>query len=514
MSSAWPTRSVLIAGLILVLLGLHHQTFLSMAQSWISNSTYNHGFAIPLIAAFFAWQRRGVARDRSADVWWLGLVCVAALSGLWAIATLINVQVIAQLASVAIVSAIVLSMAGPTQALVFALPLGYLLFAVPFGEGIVPLLMVWTADFTVGALDFVGIPVVRDGLFFSIPSGNFEVAKACSGVRYLLASAAAGFAFAFITYNGWKKRLVFILAALIVPIVANGLRAVGIVLIAHYSEMRFATGIDHFIYGWFFFSMIILAMFLVGGHFADSHVGSEISLMPAADAEPFGRVEEHRRLGFTALLIVLLMAAGPAFVQYRAYTVDEPRPSLPEAAELGGRWSGPVASELDWQLDFKGAETTIAGAYRGSDATVQVRIAAYGNQTQGAELVNSENRIAREDRWRIIDQGLISVPSKVIPVVRAARISAAGQSYLVWYWFQQGRETTTSNYSAKWLEMMAIPNPSPAMVLAVGVSAPYDEAQQVLAGFLQDAAAALRDCVASLEVTSGCVMPEVPASKP
>lgn len=514
MISPWPTRNLLVVGLVLALLGLHHGTFFSMAQTWMSNSTYNHGFAIPLIAAFFAWRQRGVARRHPADVWWLGLVCLAGLSALWTIATLINVQVIAQFASVAIVSAIVLTMAGPTQALIFALPLGYLLFSIPFGEGIVPLLMVWTADFTVAALDLAGIPVIRDGLFFSIPSGNFEVAKACSGVRYLLASTAIGFAFAFITYSGWKKRLLFILAAIIVPIFANALRALGIVLIAHYSEMRLATGIDHFIYGWFFFSIIILTMFLVGGRFADSHTENEIPFA-VTDTAPSGKALHVRGLVLTGLVILALMAAGPSFVHYRAFSVDVPRLALPEAAEIGRRWTGPMGSKLDWQLDFKGAESTIAGVYQGSGAQVEVRVAAYGNQTQGAELVNSENRIALTDRWRIIDEGRLGhEPSTAIPDVRAARITAEAQSYLVWYWFQQGQDTTTSLYTAKWLEMLAIPDPSPAMIVAVGVAAPYDEAQQVLAEFFKEAAAALRACVSGVDAAPGCVVPEVSAFEP
>ena len=83
---------------------------------------------------------------------------------------------------------------------------------------------------------------------------------------------ATGTAFAFVAYTDWKKRVLFILAAIVTPIIANGIRAFGIVLIAHYSNMQLAVGVDHFIYGWFFFGIIMLLLFWVGSQFADHDV--------------------------------------------------------------------------------------------------------------------------------------------------------------------------------------------------------------------------------------------------
>jgi hypothetical protein len=49
-----------------------------------------------------------------------------------------------------------------------------------------------------------------------------------------------------------------------VPIFANGMRATLIVLIAHYSDMKLALGVDHFVYGWVWFGIVMLAMFWIG----------------------------------------------------------------------------------------------------------------------------------------------------------------------------------------------------------------------------------------------------------
>jgi exosortase len=135
-----------------------------------------------LIAMFFAWQRRGKAASVQAETWWPGLALVAGISAIWTISSLINVQVIEQFAAIAIISAIFVTLYGPQRTRVFALPLVFLFFAVPFGQGLVPVFMEWTADFTVGALRLFGIPVLREGLYFSTSSGSFYVAEACSGV--------------------------------------------------------------------------------------------------------------------------------------------------------------------------------------------------------------------------------------------------------------------------------------------------------------------------------------------
>ena len=71
-------------------------------------------------------------------------------------------------------------------------PLAYLLFAVPLGDFLVGPLQDVTAVFTVWALQLTGIPVYLEGRFFYIPTGAFEVAEACSGIRYLIASLALG----------------------------------------------------------------------------------------------------------------------------------------------------------------------------------------------------------------------------------------------------------------------------------------------------------------------------------
>ena len=164
---------------------------------------------------------------------------------------------------------------GTRLAGLLAFPLGFLLFAVPVGEGLIYPMMNFTADFTVAMLRATGIPVFRDGTFFSIPTGDWSVVEACSGVRYLIASVTLGALYAYLTYTKLWKRLLFCLFAIAVPVLANGLRAYMIVMIGHLSGMNYAVGVDHLLYGWVFFGMVITVMFFVGSFWRDPIVDTE-----------------------------------------------------------------------------------------------------------------------------------------------------------------------------------------------------------------------------------------------
>ena len=88
--------------------------------------------------------------------------------------------------------------------------------------------------------------------------------EACSGLRYLIASLTLGFLYAYLTYRSLARRAIFVAVSVIVPIVANWLRAYMIVMIGHLSGMQYAVGVDHLIYGWLFFGVVMLILFWIG----------------------------------------------------------------------------------------------------------------------------------------------------------------------------------------------------------------------------------------------------------
>src|SRR2546423_1258251 len=85
--------------------------------------------------------------------------------------------------------------------------------------------------------------------FVRFPTGSWWIVEACSGLRYLIASAMVGMLYAYLAYRSLSRRIAFVAASLAVPILANWLRAYMIVMIGYLSGNRLAVGIDHIIYG-------------------------------------------------------------------------------------------------------------------------------------------------------------------------------------------------------------------------------------------------------------------------
>ena len=248
---------------VALLLAWNAETTRSIVSIWYRSETYAHGFVIVPIVVWLIWRDRArLATVPIQPTLWplVGLVIVG--FG-WLVAELASVVGGSQFMLVAMIPLAIWAILGTAVVRALAFPLGFLFFAVPFGDFVVPILMDWTADFTVMALRATGVPVLREGRNFAIPSGNWSVVEACSGVRYLIASLVVGTLYAYLTYRTISRRLAFVGLALLVPLIANWLRAYMIVMIGHLSENRLAVGVDHLIYGWVFFGVVMGLLFWI-----------------------------------------------------------------------------------------------------------------------------------------------------------------------------------------------------------------------------------------------------------
>ena len=263
-------RSLIVLALALAWAGyLYRDAADAMLVIWQRSETFNHCFLIPPIVAWLIWRKRAVLATMQPAPSFPAVFLTIGAGAAWLAGQLAIVNALTQFAFVAIAVASVPALLGFRVASAIAFPLAFLFFSVPFGEFVMPQMMELTADFTVLALRASGIPVYREGLQFVIPSGNWSVVEACSGVRYLIASFTVGTLFAYLNYRSPGKRLAFMLVSLAVPIVANWLRAYMIVMLGHISNNKLAAGVDHLIYGWVFFGVVIMIMFAIGSKWSE-----------------------------------------------------------------------------------------------------------------------------------------------------------------------------------------------------------------------------------------------------
>jgi exosortase A len=387
----------------IVILALYWETAASIVAIWIRSETFTHGFLIVPISLWLAWRDRDKVAATAAQPWWPGIALVALFGALWVVASAADALGVRQFALAFLLQATLVTIVGLRMARVLAFPIAFLLFAVPFGEIFVPPMIEWTADFTVAAIRASGVPIYREVNQFVIPTGKWAVVEACSGVRYVIASFMIGTLFAATVYRTWPRRSAFLAASILVPIVANWLRAYMIVMLGHLSNNRIATGVDHIIYGWIFFGVVMLLLFWVGSFWREDvrvdRVGTG-ALQPAKAASPPSRF-------FAAALAAIVVAAvaqplGGA-VQRSAASVA---PTLP-AIEAAKGWSPTSETITDWTPKFSGQAAGLAQAYAKGNRRAGIYIDYYRAQRSGHELITSGNVLVGpgNNRWKEISRG-------------------------------------------------------------------------------------------------------------
>ena len=70
-------------------------------------------------------------------------------------------------------------------------------------------------------------------------------------------------------YRSPGRRLAFIGASIVVPLLANWLRAYTIVMVGHLSNNRLMTNDDHIVFGWVLFGAIMLLMYWWGARWRE-----------------------------------------------------------------------------------------------------------------------------------------------------------------------------------------------------------------------------------------------------
>lgn len=394
---------------LLAALLLYRGTLAEMVATWARSGTFMHAFLVPPIAAWLVWRRReALAALAPRPSPWM-LLPMAAVAGVWLLGELAAVNAATQAALVALLVLAVPAVLGLAAARLLLFPLGFLFFAVPIGDFMVPTLMAWTADFTVAALRLTGIPVYREGQQFVIPSGAWSVVEACSGIRYLMASLMTGVLFAHLSYRSLHRRLIFAGVSIAVPLLANWLRAYLIVLLGHLSSNELAAGADHLIYGWIFFGVVILLMFMIGMRWSESEAAaspapSDPSPAAAASAQPGRRRSAWPVAALAAALLVL--PHGLLWRIERSERADRP-PQLAGLVTPTAGWRAGTTLPTDWKPAFRHASAELNLGHARRDGSVALYVGYYHRQGGEAQLVGSGNRLVSPDdaRWTQVAAG-------------------------------------------------------------------------------------------------------------
>jgi EpsI family protein len=314
-------------------------------------------------------------------------------------------------------------------------------------------------------------------------------------VRYLIASLMVGVLYAYLNYRSLRRRLAFVAAAIAVPIVANWVRAYLIVLLGHLSDNRLAAGVDHLIYGWIFFGIVIVLMFLVGRRWADAEVGTpqpvQHAIVPAAGVP---------RTPWFAAATVMLIAVVPHAAERGIVAAERVAPPRLHAPSIES-WRPSDTPVADWTPAFS-PSASVHHRYAAPDGrVVGLYIGYYRSQGRDHKLVGSGSALVRigDERWRQLSSGRAAVPAIDDAVDVRTAVLAGGplgeeRRLRVWQLYWVNGTWTASDVGAKlygvWHRLRGRGDDAAVVVLHAGGDDPR-QADALLGEFLRENLAAI-----------------------
>jgi exosortase A len=485
---AWRAALVRLAAAGALLLAVFWADWSAIAlQAW-DVSTYNHILLVPLILTWLVWQRANQLIRLEPTIWWPGLLMLGTAAFLWLLGAFSGLNLARQAGVVAMAATIVPLLLGPRVAAGLIFPLFYMIFLIPCGEELVTILQTLTAKITIALVHWSGIPAEIAGVFIHTPAGLFEVAEACSGVKFLIAMIAFGTLMANVCFVRWRRRAALLAACVVVPILANGVRAWGTIYAAQIFGVEAAAGFDHIVYGWIFFGVVITLIIAGSWRFFDRPIEDPMIDEDAIAANPSLARLSALRMGtpamFAALIAVLL---GTQAWAYAADRMEAPLPRTVSLRSVPGWTHVDYRPQLWWEPRASGAAHRLLGSYADvKGRRVDVFYALYASQREGSEAGGfGEGALTPGSGWSW------QAPAEPTAGAHAERLLGNGQvGRVALTWYRTGELLTGSNARLKLAAMadrLALRERPTVLLILSAEDAPGEPAADTIHAFVEAA---------------------------
>lgn len=401
----------------------------TLIDKWLHSGTYSHGLFVVLFSGFLIYsKKRQIAQCLPHLMEW-SLVGLLLCGLLWFFSHLVQVQLGAQLAIVGLLIGSVALFWGKSIFSQLSFPLFFLLLVLPIGYELIPLMQWITTHCIQGGLWLFTIPAWIEGNFITTSAGLFEVGPSCSGLRYVLAIFA--FSLVYCHWQSWamKHRLLFVSSAVLIAIAANGLRAACIIIWAVYTDTYYAIAFDHEVYGWIFFSFILISILGIARFFPKS---PPILLQKISNHPCLLIYKQYTLLRLGNALMLALMCVTAAL-----YASSLQSKRLFNAAEidliqLPQRMAFEATSERVWPVHYVGATRIIHQGYWVNNQPMTATLVLYSVQPPNQSLVQFQNKPYQPEQWIVVEDGFFAIQDKTYHRIQLKR-GLERKTLITWY---------------------------------------------------------------------------------
>lgn len=235
--------------LLVLLLASFIPIYPHLVWTWLNHSDNSHGILVPLVSAYFIWQKR--EKLRSAQVShsnWGGVILLVSM-GLYLVCYTGAVTVVSRAMIVSSLVGLVLFTLGGEYFRLLTFPLLYLFFMVPVPDSILGLvsfpLQLFATRISTFIIQLFSFPAYREGNMLYFAQTQLEVAEACSGIRSIMSFGMLSFIFAYMMDKIWWKRIFLVASTIPLAFFANIVRVTGTGILAHFYGDKVASGFLH-----------------------------------------------------------------------------------------------------------------------------------------------------------------------------------------------------------------------------------------------------------------------------
>lgn len=452
-SLGWPVALLLVAILYLAVLVVYRNTALSLFEIWMSSNLYGHGPLVLPTAIFLMWLRRRRLAALAAHCSLTGVALVALSALIWLAGEAASINLLRHLGLVAMLPALFAAILGARIARANIFPLAYLLFAVPVGGELIPILQEFTGVAVATILVLTGVPAFLEANFLVIPDGRFEIAEACAGARFLIASVAVAVFGSDILFRSAYKRVLFIAGAVAIAIIGNALRAYLIVVVADWRGLEAGIAFDHVTFGLAFLGVILALLFALGLLFRDRDAIEACT--PRRAKLRHGQLQPMRRKTAGVAAGALLFGLAPNVFLYASEPSEAPAAAVVRPAINSDVWRPATAAAPEWHPVIAGADAELTQTYTSSAGAIDLHVTYFAFQRQGGEAVNEAHRYAGAPPWRETarTQAAFTLAGQTLRLPCATITDGAAQRLACHFFWVDGVATGTAA-TAKWRQLL------------------------------------------------------------
>lgn len=426
---------------ILVWAALFWEGIFTAFEIWWGNEIFNHCLFVIPTSAYLIYQKRAVLLSKTLKPTLIPLLFIIPLCILYVLGTVGDIQIAMHVSAFTLIPLLIWAVIGHGAAKSILFPLAFILFSIPIGEQLIPHLQKITADGSVALLNSVGVPLYRNGLYIEIPAGRFLVAEACSGVSFFIVSIVIGSLFSYLSFVSSTKKIIFVGISVVLPIVANIIRVFGIIYIAHKTNMEYAAGADHLIYGWFFFAFVLICLLGIGELIRDKSIPS------TKNAElSYGCIcSDNKKLLTTYTILLAFGIWGWSYSTFQPKIVD----SALGSKKVDGAFECTEHSAF-WRPKIVNADRAVRSQYNIGNKCNLVLVQA-DSFLLDTEMVSGLNLLYTEKEWSLVKTEIetLSIDNHRYRLPFLYLTSPSGNTIKVAKWYEVNNLMLASDIKAK-----------------------------------------------------------------